>query len=220
MQAYFVIDEQTKQHHDFNDVGSIRCFLVNQEKPDGKFYLLNFRYLEICYDAQSGNVELVNTEKKKWITDVFSPESFHSLLLPIIDAICYRSKLFLIQELYGLNDADICRLIEKNHSVKKDNGKIDMSRDDPNVDKTLLQIRSFVDHHNSIIYLVGFFTGHKNNIVEHTPAQLSIYQAFKSCNLYALGINAIKSGNDVAKIMGLVRGDKSLENTVGLRSGG
>jgi hypothetical protein len=199
-QFYVIMDDNPQDHREFDDVECMQDFVINNAKVEGDLFLKGMSGMKITYNTQTGNVSIENIEKMKWITHFFSADAFQANILPIEEAIRRLAKLELLAKLFIKFDSGICEIIQKNHTIDKGTGKILSHTSESHLDMTLTQILRFVNPgHKGVLLLNSIFSGESKK--HQTQLQISIYFAFKECQLYAKnGLDTIKSKNDAEKI--------------------
>lgn len=204
---YYVISEDNNhEHHEFHTIESMQSYFVHSaKKPIGEIYLADFPGLKIVYDTDNGHVSLVNTQIHPWITYRFSADAFQSNLNPIYDAIRCWAKLEFLSQLFLIPDEGIQTIIKKNHNIDQETGRVSSRTKENELNETIYQLQVYIwPHVTGVKALMSFFSGVEKVIREQTLLQRAIYEALNNYSVFDKGIDVIKAGRDVEKIMEMI----------------
>lgn len=97
--------------------------------------------MKVLFDTNTGKVCLKSITPTPGVQESFSEENFNYITQPVRDAITLHARIFLLEQLDGLNDPDISKLIRKNHfDLNKSQHKCTVHLSMAEVEKTFFQI--------------------------------------------------------------------------------
>lgn len=181
---------------------NILSLLIKNANDEGEIPA-GIKGINILYNALTGQVKLREVEQKEHINNVFSESAFQAYLLPVQQAICWLAKQYLLIQLYNLNEPRIRNLIDKNHQIDIESGKIH-ANDSPGIEKRFIresdmdimleQIQKYTSPHTSMSF--KFFSG-----TIGTSQELKIQHAIHVAFIELNGFDKIKSKDDAISVM-------------------
>ncbi len=178
---YFAyLSEEDDERHDVSDMGRMVAFM--QKEKDGEFFVSNYSGIKIKYDSNTGDVSPVSTEKRAWITYVFSAEAFQSIIAPVREAISLLAKMDMLLQLEKY-DPEIKRIVQKRHAGAS--GEL-VNITLPAVEETLRQIVRLVAPANDRMFTLTSMFSTSAQPREPSSIYSAIYNALNEGKLYAI----------------------------------
>jgi hypothetical protein len=177
-QFYVLISNGNEELHQELGDEEMQEFLIQQASPEGVLYHTEMIEIKILYNTHTGEVKLVDVEKKNDVNFDYS-NAFQAQRELVELAIRRLIKLELLSELYELNDEGICRVIRLNHDIDPATGKVISNTSEILLDMTLVKIIK-----------LGYFTTQDviflrrliSNFIQknQTRIQKAVYMAFEN----------------------------------------